>query len=101
MNSSLESLFQLGPGGKLGNRYRLDHCLGDGTYGFVWKAERLDDNEIVAIKIPKSQGGRDSDLEEGRALKDAEPHLPFFLTISMTNNKNIKVRPNSVLIIPT
>ncbi|MCH8045774.1 MAG: protein kinase [Planctomycetes bacterium] len=94
MNSSLESLFQLVPGGKLGDRYRLDHCLGDGTYGFVWKAERLDDNEIVAVKIPKSQGGRDSDLEEGRALKDAEPHRNVIQIFDMG-----RVRPEGIYVI--
>lgn len=71
---ALDRLFQLVPQGTLGNRYRLDRCLGDGTYGFVWKAERLSDHEIVAIKIPKAQGGKNSDLEEGRDLVNAPPH---------------------------
>lgn len=72
--NSLDRLFQLTPGGTLGTRYRLDRCLGDGTYGFVWKAERLDDHQVVAIKIPKRQGGKNSDLEEGRELIDAPSH---------------------------
>lgn len=71
---ALDRLFQLVPQGTLGDRYRLDRCLGDGTYGFVWKAERLSDHEIVAVKIPKAQGGKNSDLEEGRALLDSAPH---------------------------
>jgi serine/threonine-protein kinase len=71
---ALDRLFQLVPQGTLGNRYRLDRCLGDGTYGFVWKAERLSDNEIVAVKIPKAQGGKNSDLEEGRELVNAPRH---------------------------
>lgn len=58
----------------MGNRYRLDRCLGDGSYGFVWKAERLTDHMVVAVKIPKFQGGRTSDLEEGKALLGADPH---------------------------
>lgn len=70
----LDRLFQLIPQGNLGNRYRLDRCLGDGSYGFVWKAERLSDHEIVAVKIPKAQGGKNSDLEEGRRLIDAPQH---------------------------
>ncbi len=70
----LDRLFQLVPQGTLGNRYRLDRCLGDGTYGFVWKAERLGDHEIVAVKIPKAQGGKNSDLEEGRHLINAPTH---------------------------
>lgn len=72
--NNLDRLFQLTPGGTLGARYRLDRCLGDGTYGFVWKAERLDDHQVVAIKIPKRQGGKNSDLEEGRELIDAPSH---------------------------
>ena len=72
--SSLDRLFQLLPQRELGNSYRLDKCLGDGTYGYVWKAERLSDNAIVAVKIPKAQGGKNSDLEEGRSLIDAARH---------------------------
>ncbi len=71
---ALNRLFQLVPQGTLGERYRLDRCLGDGTYGFVWKAERLSDHQIVAVKIPKAQGGKNSDLEEGRGLIDAPAH---------------------------
>jgi len=72
--TGLDRLFQLVPQGTLGNRYRLDRCLGDGTYGFVWRAERLDDHEIVAVKIPKDQGGKNRDLEEGRHLINAPTH---------------------------
>ncbi len=72
--SVLDHIFRLHSGGVLGNRYRLDRCLGDGTYGFVWKAERLSDHQTVALKIPKYQGGRNTDIEEGKALVGAEPH---------------------------
>ena len=72
--SVLDHIFRLHSGGILGNRYRLDRCLGDGTYGFVWKAERLSDHQTVALKIPKYQGGRNTDIEEGKALVGAEPH---------------------------
>jgi len=70
--SVLDHIFRLHPGGTLGNRYRLDRCLGDGSYGFVWKAERLSDHQVVAVKIPKHQGGRNSDLEEGKRLMELE-----------------------------
>jgi serine/threonine-protein kinase len=72
--STIDRLFQIGPGGRLGARYRLQKCLGDGSYGFVWKAVRIEDDEIVAVKIPKEQGGRNRDLEEGRELIDAPRH---------------------------
>lgn len=72
--SVLTHIFRLHPGGVLGNRYRLDRCLGDGSYGFVWKAERLADHQVVAVKLPKHQAGRNRDLEEGKALLGAKSH---------------------------
>lgn len=72
--SSITQIFQLAPGGTLGSKYRLDRCLGDGTYGFVWKAERLIDQTVVAVKIPKHQGDSNSHLEEGKVLLNAPPH---------------------------
>ena len=59
---------------KLGNRYELLECLGDGSYGWVWKAQRLEDNVIVAIKIPKAQGSSNSELAEGESLLNQEAH---------------------------
>lgn len=59
---------------RLGDRYELLECLGDGTYGWVWRAQRLEDNQIVAVKIPKEQGAKNEDLVEGSALVGAETH---------------------------
>lgn len=59
---------------KLGNRYELIECLGDGSYGWVWKAQRLDDNAIVAVKIPKAQGSKNSELAEGERLLNQPSH---------------------------
>ncbi|MEH2039941.1 serine/threonine-protein kinase [Nostoc sp.] len=59
---------------RLGDRYELLECLGDGTYGWVWRAQRLEDNQIVAVKIPKEQGAKNEDLAEGSALVGAETH---------------------------
>lgn len=59
---------------RLGNRYELLECLGDGSYGWVWRAQRLEDNQIVAVKIPKEQGAKNEDLAEGSALVGQEPH---------------------------
>jgi eukaryotic-like serine/threonine-protein kinase len=72
--SALDHIFRLQSGGLLGNRYRLDRCLGDGSYGIVWKAERLEDHQVVAVKIPKVQGGKNSDLEEGKSLMGRPVH---------------------------
>jgi len=58
----------------LGDRYELIECLGDGSHGWVWKAHRLSDNAIVALKIPKDQGSSNSELEEGALLVDTPPH---------------------------
>lgn len=59
---------------KLGERYELLECLGDGSYGWVWKAQRLEDNAIVAIKIPKAQGSSNSELAEGESLLNQKTH---------------------------
>lgn len=59
---------------KLGDRYELLECLGDGSYGWVWRAQRLADNTIVAVKIPKEQGSKNQDLAEGEFLIGKEPH---------------------------
>ena len=52
----------------LGNKYLLLECLGDGSHGWVWRAERLKDHEIVALKIPKQQSKDDRVLAEGKEL---------------------------------
>jgi serine/threonine protein kinase len=59
---------------RLGDRYELSECLGDGSYGWVWKAQRLDNNAIVAVKIPKAQGKRNEELAEGSSLVDQVSH---------------------------
>jgi eukaryotic-like serine/threonine-protein kinase len=59
---------------KLGDRYELIECLGDGSHGWVWKAQRLIDNVIVAVKIPKAQGSKNSELAEGKYLIDRSAH---------------------------
>lgn len=58
----------------LGDRYELIECLGDGSHGWVWKAQRLIDNEIVAVKIPKTKGNKNSELAEGQHLINKPPH---------------------------
>jgi serine/threonine-protein kinase len=59
---------------RLGNRYELLECLGDGSYGWVWKAQRIADGAIVAVKIPKAQGKRNEELAEGSPLVGQTPH---------------------------
>src|SRR5258708_19064747 len=44
--------------GSLGFHVAWDFRLGDGSYGWVWKAQRIADGAIVAVKIPKAQGRR-------------------------------------------
>lgn len=65
---------------RLGNRYELIECLGDGSYGWVWTAHRLDDDVVVALKIPKDQGGENDRLAEGRSLVGQPPH-PNVVTV--------------------
>lgn len=59
---------------RLGNRYELIDCLGDGSHGWVWSAHRLSDHAIVALKIPKDQGSSNAELEEGIPLVNTTPH---------------------------
>ncbi len=59
---------------RLGDRYELVECLGDGSYGWVWKAQRVADGAIVAVKIPKAQGKRNEELAEGSSLLGQAPH---------------------------
>ena len=59
---------------RLGNRYQLLECLGDGSYGWVWRAEKLANHDIVALKIPKEQGASNDDLTEGSALINQASH---------------------------
>jgi eukaryotic-like serine/threonine-protein kinase len=59
---------------QLGSRYELIEALGDGSYGWVWKAQRLDDSAIVAVKIPKAQSGKNSELAEGEYLINQPSH---------------------------
>ena len=59
---------------RVGERYELIECLGDGSHGWVWKGQRLIDDAIVAVKIPKDQGSSNSELEEGALLIDTPAH---------------------------
>lgn len=66
--------FLPGTNKRLGNRYLLLECLGDGSHGWVWRAERLADAAIVAVKIPKDLTRDDRRLAEGRELLNIEAH---------------------------
>lgn len=66
--------FLPGTNRRLGDRYLLLECLGDGSHGWVWRAERLSDNSIVAVKIPKDLTKEDRLLAEGKELLTIEPH---------------------------
>jgi serine/threonine-protein kinase len=49
-------------------------CLGDGSYGWVWRATNLPDDKVVAVKIPKQMGRSDEELAEGSALVGRPSH---------------------------
>lgn len=66
--------FLPGTGKHLGDKYVLIECLGDGTHGWVWRSQRLVDDEIVAVKIPKNMTATDRSLAEGRELIGIDPH---------------------------
>ncbi|MEQ8819818.1 MAG: protein kinase [Sumerlaeia bacterium] len=58
----------------LGDRYRLHECLGDGSYGWVWRSTNLKTDRIVAVKVPKQIARSDNELLEGKILVDKPPH---------------------------
>lgn len=66
--------FLPGTNKRLGDKYLLLECLGDGSHGWVWRAERLQDNQIVAVKIPKDMTREDRELAEGKELLGIEAH---------------------------
>ena len=66
--------FLPGTGKQLGNKYVLIDCLGDGTHGWVWRSQRLADDQIVAVKIPKNISSPDRSLAEGKELIGIDPH---------------------------
>ncbi|WP_316237043.1 protein kinase domain-containing protein [Bradyrhizobium sp. SZCCHNR1015] len=65
---------------RLGERYELVECLGDGSYGWVWRAQRISDGAIVAVKIPKAQGKRNEELAEGSPLVGQVSH-PYVVDV--------------------
>jgi serine/threonine protein kinase len=59
---------------QLGDKYYLLECLGDGTHGWVYRAEKLSDGQTIALKIPKQNSQPDRVLAEGKELIGLEPH---------------------------
>ena len=66
--------FLPGANKRLGDSYLLLECLGDGSHGWVWRAERLQDGAIVAVKIPKQLSKEDRSLAEGKELVGVAEH---------------------------
>jgi serine/threonine-protein kinase len=61
---------------ELGDKYVLQEYVSEGTFGQVWRAIRYDDNQTVALKIPKNQEKGDKVLAEGLKLKGlSHPNL--------------------------
>jgi len=52
----------------IGDKYILEKYVSEGTYGYVWKAIRCLDEQIVALKIPKNQERGDAYLVEGESF---------------------------------
>ena len=50
----------------IGNKYLLKEFIDEGSFGSVWKAINLENNDIVALKIPKDQERGDNTLSEGK-----------------------------------
>lgn len=50
----------------IGGKYLLQEFIDEGSFGTVWKAINFDDDEVVALKIPKNQERGDNTLAEGK-----------------------------------
>jgi len=50
----------------IGNKYLLKEFIDEGSFGSVWEAVNLENNKIVALKIPKDQERGDNTLSEGK-----------------------------------
>jgi serine/threonine protein kinase len=78
--SSSPQRAEFGPGTQVGG-YRIEVRVGEGGMGEVFRAQRVDDGQIVALKAMKSKFSTDSDytrrfLREARAAGEIEhPHL--------------------------
>ncbi len=61
----------------LGERFRLIAEVGMGSFGEVWRATRLSDGRVVALKIPKDQEkGEEMLRKESDIIKDIHhPHI--------------------------
>jgi len=59
---------------RLGEKYLLLDCLGDGSHGWVYRAQRLTDDAVVALKIPKQMTKEDRSLSEGKELIGIDRH---------------------------
>ena len=59
---------ELGAGSVLGERYRLEHLLGEGGMGAVWAAHDQEMNERVALKVLK---GKVSPTDLRRFMREA------------------------------
>src|SRR5206468_6877362 len=52
-SESFAGAAQLAPGDTIGNRYRIEALLGSGGMGVVYKARRLTDGHLCALKVIK------------------------------------------------
>lgn len=50
----------------IANKYLLKEFIDEGSFGYVWRATNLENNQIVALKIPKDQERGDNTLSEGK-----------------------------------
>ena len=80
--------FLPGANKRLGDKYVLLECLGDGSHGWVWRSERLRDGQIVAVKIPKDITREDRQLAEGKELLNVEAHPNIIQIFDMGRIEN-------------
>lgn len=68
VDAGLRSFVAPEPGQVLDSRYELVSCVGEGTFGEVWKASDLRTGIPVAVKLAKNTGADDRFAEEVKLL---------------------------------
>ena len=60
--------FLPGTNKRLGDKYLLLECLGDGSHGWVWRAERRKKGKKIAVKKPQGITSGERQPGEGKKL---------------------------------
>lgn len=74
-------------------RYRLDEYVGHGSFGTVWKARDLDEDDVVAVKLFRD------DVLPDRVLLEARLHRKLSGNPRIVSLRNVDVRSDQAPVI--